>query len=117
MTRPWPGPTAGGLHTRPWNAQGLFRGRIDQLIAGGEPKLASVLVWRMETAAEDTDALVRAYKDLRAEIVDVLSEVDADAWWNRAHHEEFGTVTLAEQASYFANHEPTHLAQLADAMG
>ena len=99
------------------NAQGVFRGRIDQLIAGGEPELASVLVWRMDGSADDTNALFEAYRSLRDEIVDVLSSVASDAWWNRGSHEEFGTVTLAEQASYFANHEPTHLAQLADAMG
>ena len=99
------------------NAQGVFRGRIDQLIAGGDPELASVLVRRMDPGAGDTDALFRAYTELRAEIVELLSQVDADAWWHRGRHEEFGTVTLAEQASYFANHEPTHLAQLADAMG
>lgn len=99
------------------NAQGVFRGRIDQLIAGGEPELASVLVWRMDGSAGDTEALFEAYRSLRSEIVDVLSGVEAGAWWNRGSHEEFGTVTLAEQASYFANHEPTHLAQLADAVG
>ena len=98
------------------NAQGVFRGRIDQLIAGGEPELVSVLVWRMDGSADDTNALFEAYRSLRNEIVEVLSSVEADAWWNRGHHEEFGTVTLAEQASYFANHEPTHLAQLADAL-
>jgi hypothetical protein len=99
------------------NAQGVFRGRIEQLITGDEPALASVLVWRMDGSATDTSALFDAYRSLRAEIVDVLSNVDAGTWWNRGFHDEFGTVTLAEQASYFANHEPTHLAQLADAMG
>ncbi len=98
------------------NAQGVFRGRIDQLIAGGEPELGSVLVWRMEQTPGDTEALFAAYTSLRTEIVELLSQVDPAFWWNRARHEEFGTVTLAEQASYFANHEPTHLAQLADAM-
>ena len=99
------------------NAQGVFRGRIDQLIQGGGPELRSVLVWRMEQAPGDTDALFEAYRSLRNEIVDVLTDADPTTWWNRGSHEEFGTVTLAEQASYFANHEPTHLAQLADAMG
>lgn len=98
------------------NAQGVFRGRIDQLVAGGEPELESVLVWRMEQAPGDTDALFESYRSLRDEIVEVLTDVDPSTWWNRGSHEEFGTVTLAEQTSYFANHEPTHLAQLADAM-
>ncbi len=98
------------------NAQGIFRGRIDQLIAGGEPELESVLVWRMDASADETGALLEGYRRLRIEIVEVLSAVAPDTWWNRGGHEEFGSVTLAEQASYFANHEPTHLAQLADAM-
>ena len=76
-----------------------------------------MLVWRMEQAPGDTAALFEAYRSLRNEIVEVLTEVDPEIWWNRGSHEEFGSVTLAEQASYFANHEPTHLAQLADAMG
>ena len=70
----------------------------------------------MERAAEDTGALFGAYRTLRNDIVEALTDVDPATWWNRGNHEEFGTVTLAEQASYFANHEPTHLAQLADAM-
>lgn len=99
------------------NAQGIFRGRIDQLISGGDPELASVLVWRMEGTELTTDELFEAYSGMRSEIVALLSEIDPVVWWNTGRHEEFGRVTLAEQASYFANHEPTHLAQLADAMG
>jgi hypothetical protein len=71
----------------------------------------------MDGSAHDTDALFDAYRSLRSEIVDLLSGVETGAWWHRGHHEEFGTVTHAEQTSYFANHEPTHLAQLADAVG
>jgi uncharacterized damage-inducible protein DinB len=97
------------------NAQSIFRGRIDQLLAGGEPELASVMVWRMEGNAVTTFELLEGYRTLRQEIVDLLTSAPVDAWWNAGHHEEFGRVTLAEQASYFANHEPTHLAQLADA--
>jgi ribosomal protein L37E len=98
------------------NAQGIFRGRIDQLVSGGDPELASVLVWRMDGGELTTEALFGAYSNLREEIVDLLSGLDPIVWWNTGRHEEFGRVTLAEQASYFANHEPTHLAQLADAM-
>ncbi len=97
------------------NAQSVFRGRIDQLLAGGQPELASVMVWTMESGDVSTSELLDAYLSLRSEIIEVLSAADPLAWWNRGSHEEFGVVTLAEQASYFANHEPTHLAQLADA--
>ena len=97
------------------NAQMLFRGRIDQLIAGGDPELASVMVWTMEETEVDTAGLLGAYAELRAEIVGILSGIPAETWQHTGRHEEWGRVTLAEQASYFANHEPTHLAQLADA--
>ncbi len=99
------------------NAQSVFRGRIDQLIGGGEPELASVMVWKMDGASASTGGLFEQYVALREEIIGLLASVPPEAWWHTGRHEEFGVVTLAEQASYFANHEPTHLAQLADAAG
>lgn len=33
-------------------------------------------------------------------------------WWRAGKHEEFGTVTLRQQVSYFAAHESTHLSQI-----
>ncbi len=99
------------------NAQRVFRGRIDQLVAGGEPLLTSVMVWTIESGGGSTAELLDAYSALRAEIVGVLEGVSSADWWNRGRHEEWGVVTLAEQASYFANHEPTHLGQLAAAIG
>jgi hypothetical protein len=64
-----------------------------------------------------TSELIDSYRRLRFEILEVLGTADLGVWDNRGFHEEWGWVTLAEQASYFANHEPTHLAQLADAAG
>jgi ribosomal protein L37E len=97
------------------NAQSVFRGRIDQLLDGGEPELASVMVWKMDAEEVTAEALLDDYLALRSEIVERLTDAPADAWWHTGSHEEFGVVSLAEQASYFANHEPTHLAQIADA--
>lgn len=99
------------------DAQQVLRGRIDQLLAGGEPALESVMVWTLDGGDADTARLFVAYRNLRTEIVELLEQAPADAWWNTGYHEEWGRVTLAEQASYFANHEPTHLSQLADAIG
>lgn len=114
-----PGPDGGWTATQTLehlhNAQSVFRGRIDQLLAGGEPELASVLVWKMDSDDVTVDELFDAYRSLRAEILDLLRGAEPEAWWHSGSHEEFGVVSLAEQTSYFANHEPTHLAQLADA--
>jgi len=97
-------------------AQTLMRGRLDLLLAGGEPELASAEVWKMEGRDAGTRALFDAYHALRSEIIDILERAPAESWWNVGLHEEWGRVTLLEQASYFANHEPTHLAQLADSL-
>lgn len=97
-------------------AQGVFRPRIDLLLSGGDPDLASAEVWKMEGDVADTRDLFSSYQSLRAEIVEILGGLPPAAWWNTGNHEEWGTVTLLEQASYFANHEPTHLSQLADAL-
>lgn len=98
------------------NAQQLFRSRIDLLVAGGDPQLSAAMVWAMESEGAGARALFERYRALRAEILEVLAAVDAAAWWNTGAHDEWGRVSLLEQVSYFANHEPTHLAQLADAV-
>lgn len=98
------------------NAQGVFRGRIDQLLAGGDPELRSIMVWRMDGTDRGPTELLDAYLTLRREILDLLADAPLSAFDNRGSHEEWGWVTLAEQTSYFANHEPTHLAQVADAL-
>jgi hypothetical protein len=97
------------------NAQQVFSGRIDQLLEGGEPRLASVMVWTMDGADVSTDVLLESYLRLRSDVLDRLENAHPDSWWNAGDHEEFGRVTLAEQMSYLANHEPTHLGQLLDA--
>jgi uncharacterized damage-inducible protein DinB/ribosomal protein L37E len=98
------------------NAQRLFRGRLDLLIAGGDPELSSAMVWAMETEGSGARDLFERFRSLRSEILGILDGVSPDAWWNTGMHEEWGRVSLLEQVSYFANHEPTHLAQLADAV-
>ena len=35
-----------------------------------------------------------------------------EMWWCHGWHEEFGDVTLLQQASYFALHEITHLPKI-----
>ncbi len=34
--------------------------------------------------------------------------------WRTGHHDEFGEVTVLQQASYFAKHERSHLPQIAE---
>lgn len=41
-----------------------------------------------------------------------LESIPLRDWWRIGQHEEFGTVTLRQQVSYFASHEITHLPQI-----
>ena len=44
-----------------------------------------------------------------ATLVQLLPLAD---WWRTGRHEEFGVVSIKQQASYFAAHELTHLPQI-----
>ena len=99
------------------NAQAILRHRIDQLLTEDEPVLESVMAWTLDADSASSVDLFAAYISLRAEILSRLDDAGHHEFWNTGRHEEWGRVTLAEQVSYFANHEPTHLGQLADAAG
>ena len=93
----------------------LLSRRVSLLLSEDEPSLMT----RPDPPPElDTPQEVEAlrsfeqYRVSRAATVAVLSG-RAPADWDRAGwHVEYGRVTLAEQVSYFAAHELTHLRQL-----
>lgn len=97
-------------------AQSVLRPRLDLLLAGNDPDLASAEVWKMEGDVTDTLDLFASYRALRTEILEILDDVSPADWWITGNHQEWGQVTLLDQVSYFANHEPTHLSQLADSL-
>ena len=41
-----------------------------------------------------------------------LETIPLADWWRTGRHEEFGVVSIKQQASYFASHEWTHLPQV-----
>lgn len=98
------------------DAQGLFNFRVELFINEDHPSLEAkaVFTWatnedsRMPTAQEIYDV----YKASRAETIQKLEALPLKRWWNTGEHEEFGTVTLRQQVSYFASHEITHLPQI-----
>jgi hypothetical protein len=42
----------------------------------------------------------------------LLDGIEWQDWWRTAQHEEFGSVTILQQASYFAKHERSHWPQI-----
>lgn len=99
------------------NAQGILRHRLGQFLTADHPTLESVMVWEMEADPGSTAELFASYLALRADVLATIDGIPTRDLWKTGLHEEWGRVTLAEQLSYFANHEPTHLGQLADAAG
>jgi hypothetical protein len=98
------------------DAQGVLAARVDLLLAEDEPELTSqaVFTWaaRAEADPPTTAEIFADYKASRARTVATLEDASWAQWQRRGFHEEFGPVTVTQQASYFATHELTHLPQL-----
>jgi rubrerythrin len=94
-------------------AQSLFAGRIEKMLAEEDPSLNGVAAWNLTsdevTGAQET---FEQYNASREMTIGRLQRLAAQDWWRTAQHDEFGQVTILGQASYFAKHERSHLAQL-----
>lgn len=99
------------------DAQQVFAYRVDLFLAEEHPLLEMKAVWtwaareeeRLPTASE----IFAAYRASRADTLAKLEAMPLAQWWRTGQHQEFGEVTLRQQASYFASHELTHLPQIA----
>lgn len=114
-------PTPGGWaavdvlrHVR--DADSVLAQRIDLLLDSDDPHLEfkPVFAWTNARTGEAgaADAILASYVASRRALVSRLRTIGHDDWQRTGVHEEFGRVTLLEQASYFAAHELTHLRQL-----
>jgi rubrerythrin len=85
--------------------------RINRMLDEDNPPLAAVSVPKSEhsgSAAEVFDA----FQTSRRALVGRLSDIAPGDWWRTGWHEEFGAVTVLQQASYFAKHDHAHLTQI-----
>ncbi len=95
-------------------AQGLCAGRVEKMLTKAHPEITSLAAWRLENMeALSASETLKRYRTSRQKTVDRLKEISAQDWWRTGHHDEFGEVTVLQQTSYFAKHEPTHLPQIA----
>jgi uncharacterized damage-inducible protein DinB len=94
-------------------AQGLLAGRVDKILAEENPLLTGVAAWNIddETALSAGEIFER-FRASRQLTVNRLSRLSTVDWLRTAWHDEFGQVTLLQQASYFARHERSHWPQL-----
>jgi len=96
------------------DAQGVLEQRVGLILERDEPDLEAKMVWswNREDRPVSTDAVLGDYLSSRERVLERLRAVPAGAWWRTGRHGEFGRLTLTQQVSYFAAHEPTHLRQL-----
>lgn len=99
------------------DAQNVFAYRLDLFLTEENPLLEMKAVWTWAANEEErppTSAeIFKAYRASRTETLAKLENMPLEYWWRVGRHEEFGEVTLRQQASYFAAHERTHLPQIA----
>ena len=91
----------------------LLIGRVKKILAEDNPDLQAVAAWALdENRLLSTQVILNRFRISRQETLKILGEIQPQDWWRTAHHEEFGTVTLLEQVSYFAKHERDHWRQI-----
>ncbi|HSR30920.1 MAG TPA: DinB family protein, partial [Anaerolineae bacterium] len=98
------------------DAQGVLRFRLGLFLEQEQPKLESKAVFEWATKEEErpptTLEILDTYRASRAETIARLENIPLRDWWRTGQHEEFGSVTMKQQVSYFASHEITHFPQL-----
>lgn len=96
------------------DAQGVLEQRVGLILEHEDPDLEVQMVWswNREERPASTDEVLAAYLASRGRVLERLRAAPAEAWWRSGRHGEFGRLTLTQQVSYFAAHEPTHVRQL-----
>ncbi len=93
-------------------AQGLLIGRVEQMLAEENPSLRSVARSRTRGRRGGIGALnPRPLSSFEA-TVSRLQKLSLQEWHRTGQHEEFGQVTILQQASYFTKHERYHLPRM-----
>lgn len=98
------------------DAQGVMEFRIQLMIEQDNPRLESKAVFEWAADENDrppeTEEIFNTYNDSRHRTLLTLENLSLKDWWRTGEHEEFGTLTIMQQVSYFATHEITHFPQI-----
>lgn len=94
-------------------SQELLSGRIEKMLEEQNPSLAGVAAWMLDEGAHELGSLVfQKLKAARLELLERMQSLPLASWWRIGMHDEFGQLTILQQASYFAKHERAHLPQV-----
>ncbi len=94
-------------------AQELLAGRVTRMLKEDHPSLKAMNAWNLEEL-EQTSAreIFDHFRTSREKTVAELKAAAPTGWWRSGDHEEFATVTVLQQASYFAKHDHNHMTQI-----
>ncbi|MGW8251945.1 MAG: DinB family protein, partial [Anaerolineales bacterium] len=95
------------------DAQGVLNFRVNLMLTQENPELKSLAVFDWAINDQDrptsTQEILATYRDSRQETLLRLESIPLADWWQTGLHQEFGSVTIRQQVSYFAMHEISHL--------
>jgi rubrerythrin len=91
--------------------QHLLDYRARRMLAEDNPPLTAVSVPQGDASLSARD-LLADFERSRGGLVEVLRGIPTQDWWRTGQHEEFSTVTVLQQVSYFAKHDHAHLTQI-----
>ena len=98
------------------DAQGVLAGRLELMLNQDKPKLTSQAVFTWAQAQDErppaAGEILAGYRRTREAVIECLEGLTLRDWWRTGQHEEFGTVTILHQASYFAAHEHYHFPEI-----
>lgn len=98
------------------DAQGVLDFRVNLLIEKDNPTIESkaVFEWAKEESERPASSMeiFDTYLGSRRKTLETLRGIPLEDWWREGRHEEFGTISIKQQTSYFATHELTHLPQI-----
>lgn len=103
------------------DAQGVLDFRVNLLVEEENPTIESkaVFEWATDDSARPATSreIFDTYRSSRRQTLEVLERIPLSEWWREGKHQEFGVVSIKQQASYFATHELTHLPQIQFLLG
>lgn len=94
-------------------AQGLLAARVPRILDEDDPSLAAVAAWKLDD--EETlsaSEILRRFRASREATLARLRPLRLEQWFRTGQHDEFGQVTLLQQATYFARHERYHMPRM-----
>lgn len=105
-------------HLRDWEE--IYLQRVQAILEHEQPELPAHDddLWAIERdyRGQDPRATLDHFRELRGQVVDLLSAAPAEAWERTGQHAIHDEITLLWLANNMCNHDREHLEQIRDAL-